>query len=1119
MATSLALNSALSGLLASQQALNVISNNLANINTPNYSKKTVQLEENVLAGQGAGVQVASITRSVNQALTNSLNTASGTLQSLTSVAQFNTQIQNMFGNVGSGSSIADLMQTLGNSFSDVANNPSGSASEAVEAATNVTNSFQSMSTQVQTLREQSDQQIDQDVGTVNTTLQNIAALNSQISSDTASGTDVSDLEDQRDGELATLSKYMNYTTFTRGDGSISVYTTQGTPLVDGAAQTVNFSPASTIQAQMSLQGGQLSGITVSGPNISGGATDITSQITGGDISGLLTMRDTSLPNIQSQLDTMAQTLQTGLNQINNAGTSYPSGGQSFTGQTTFLDPSSQNISLESGDTAVTLFNGDGSQQGTTTLSLMMKQYMQSTGLPTSNSWTIDQVAGGLNGWINTQLGTSNVTYASVLPTGQFSIQLPQTSSTTIGFRDESTSTYQSQVSTDPNTALGFTGPLTFEDSTGASYSVNVTASDTLSTIQAKLAGVSGITASLVPNSAGSGDFLQVVDNAGNNLYVNPDTQGGNVESGLGMLPAGTNTAGPVTLNVDNDNLSSTFTSNNYTNGASVPGVSGVMTFSDSSGQLAQITMNPAWSLNTIANNINAQSGGKLNASVITVGNQSALQVVDVAGNQMSVNTTPYTVQSTTPFTATAGNSMTATINGVTYTSNVETGSDSLASLASEINDPLGPFSGSGLLATVDPSNSYLSIVSTTGQPASYTGAMATQLGLTTNPATALGLQASPDTTASGFANFLGLNDLLVTNQPLTTYQSATLTNNFSVSKATSLELTDPSFANGDPSSGTPQALNISFAAGSTLAQIAAQINQQAVTYNTSALPTGSFVAQAGTLTIKNQPYTLGSISVSDNESLSDIAASINSNTTLAAAGVQATVGTDGTNQWLQIYNQQGKSLQMAEDMTSGGPQQLDFDTTQLASATVVTDGSGQRLQITHSSNSQLQATGTLLDQTNMGPAALNTSTYLTVRSDIQANPSLMSRGAIQYDSTSNSYYVGSSDSTITQDMANYMSSPLSLPSSGGLSQGNLSLPQYAADMIATASTNASNTNTQLTYQTSLVSNLSNQQGQVSGVNLDQELSDLLTYQQSYSASAKVISTMQQLFQVLDSILQ
>ncbi len=83
--------------------------------------------------------------------------------------------------------------------------------------------------------------------------------------------------------------------------------------------------------------------------------------------------------------------------------------------------------------------------------------------------------------------------------------------------------------------------------------------------------------------------------------------------------------------------------------------------------------------------------------MITVGNQVALNVVDVTGNQMSVNTTPYTVQSVNSFTATAGNVMSATVNGVTYTSNVETGADSLQSLADQINNQLGPFSEIGLV--------------------------------------------------------------------------------------------------------------------------------------------------------------------------------------------------------------------------------------------------------------------------------------------------------------------------------------------------------------------------------------------------------------------------------------
>src|SRR5262249_26253207 len=150
---------------------------------------------------------------------------------------------------------------------------------------------------------------------------------------------------------------------------------------------------------------------------------------------------------------------------------------------------------------------------------------------------------------------------------------------------------------------------------------------------------------------------------------------------------------------------------------------------------------------------------------------------------------------------------------------------------------------------------------------------------------------------------------------------------FSISKQASLELTDSDFASGDPSSGTPQSLNLTFAAGSTLAQIAAQINAQAGTFDSNKSLVGSFASSSnGTLTIKSQPFSLGSITINQGDTLQTIAANINGNTTLAAAGVQATVASDGVNEWLRLYDQQGKALQMAESLTSGAPQELNFST-------------------------------------------------------------------------------------------------------------------------------------------------------------------------------------------------
>ena len=64
----LSLKTAQSGLATSQAALDAVSNNIANVNTPGYSRKIVNTEQRVLAGVGAGVQLAEITRAIDEGL-------------------------------------------------------------------------------------------------------------------------------------------------------------------------------------------------------------------------------------------------------------------------------------------------------------------------------------------------------------------------------------------------------------------------------------------------------------------------------------------------------------------------------------------------------------------------------------------------------------------------------------------------------------------------------------------------------------------------------------------------------------------------------------------------------------------------------------------------------------------------------------------------------------------------------------------------------------------------------------------------------------------------------------------------------------------------------------------
>ncbi|HIJ38540.1 MAG TPA: flagellar hook-associated protein FlgK, partial [Rhodospirillaceae bacterium] len=272
MSINLALESALSGLLTSQKALDVVSNNVANLNTPGYTRQQLVEESNTLSGTGAGVMSAGIKRTVAQGLVNSIQTANGTLNQLTTNDQFYTQIQNLFGTPKDASSISGQIQGLINDVQSLAATPNQPPTTVVNDLSQVASSLQSMSTSVQSLRDQADQQIGDAVTAVNTALNNIAVLNNQIGTNGVAGVNTNDLQDKRDSQLKTLASYLTFVSFPRPDGTISIYTPQGTPLLDSSAKTVSHDATTAIEPRMTYDinsgTGSLQGVKVNGTDIS-----------------------------------------------------------------------------------------------------------------------------------------------------------------------------------------------------------------------------------------------------------------------------------------------------------------------------------------------------------------------------------------------------------------------------------------------------------------------------------------------------------------------------------------------------------------------------------------------------------------------------------------------------------------------------------------------------------------------------------------------------------------------------------------------------------------------------------------------------------------------------------
>src|SRR5438105_1003683 len=106
MSLTLALNSAITGLSTAQAGLDVISSNIANVNTEGYTRKIFDQNTLVLAGQGAGVQIGQIQNSVDQNLLQSLRKERSDLGNYTVLDNYLSQIQDTFGSTASQSSMA-----------------------------------------------------------------------------------------------------------------------------------------------------------------------------------------------------------------------------------------------------------------------------------------------------------------------------------------------------------------------------------------------------------------------------------------------------------------------------------------------------------------------------------------------------------------------------------------------------------------------------------------------------------------------------------------------------------------------------------------------------------------------------------------------------------------------------------------------------------------------------------------------------------------------------------------------------------------------------------------------------------------------------------------------------
>ncbi|HTI87226.1 MAG TPA: flagellar hook-associated protein FlgK [Alphaproteobacteria bacterium] len=131
---------------------------------------------------------------------------------------------------------------------------------------------------------------------------------------------------------------------------------------------------------------------------------------------------------------------------------------------------------------------------------------------------------------------------------------------------------------------------------------------------------------------------------------------------------------------------------------------------------------------------------------------------------------------------------------------------------------------------------------------------------------------------------------------------------------------------------------------------------------------------------------------------------------------------------------------------------------------------------------------------------------IAVRSDIVANPANLARGTLATGTVSaGSSVIGSGDNTNINALADRMAATVSFAPAGGLPALGTTLDGYAASILSNNAQAAAHATDNNTFLSGTYNDTKNKMGNDTGVSVDEELSNLMIYQNSYAASARLVT--------------
>jgi flagellar hook-associated protein 1 FlgK len=307
------LNIGTSALVTTQASLSTTSHNISNANTEGFNRQRVVQGTQISSFSGgyyigSGAQVDSVERIFDQFLSDQVRVFTSQERQFDTFSTFAQQVDDLLGSPEL--SLNSGLQGFFDSIQDVADDPTSIPARQVmiTQADTLANRFNTLDTQLNSFNAQVNANLETEVNNVNVLAKGIAELNQVIMESTGgSRTPPNDLLDQRDQLINLLSSYISVSTNEQNNGAINVFIGNGQGLVVGQSEIALSVVVDPLDASRSEVG--------YGPS----AINVSAQLSGGSIGGLLSVRQDIIAPAQAEIDALAAGMIQAVNEQHSVG--------------------------------------------------------------------------------------------------------------------------------------------------------------------------------------------------------------------------------------------------------------------------------------------------------------------------------------------------------------------------------------------------------------------------------------------------------------------------------------------------------------------------------------------------------------------------------------------------------------------------------------------------------------------------------------------------------------------------------------------------------------------------------------------------------------------------------